>query len=294
MTRLLVVTTLALKSLHECTSNLLQWQSYVNVDIVVFIEAHDLYTNTDKAYYLQSQLNIPIIQYKSATQSGPHVKKSPLFSQIWNYLSKYKSQYDILGFVNSDIIPHFGKGSSGDLDLNRLFLPNISPYSLILVHRIDITKSFEPQPSVYIHGYDLFLFPSQNMELINTSTFSLCRIGQVGWDYLLPLSQPFHLVASSISSPLYHFRHDTGSNQPWDEAILELKDHIDRSWFKGLPIIRTVFSVVSLLYSSLTFLISLVIKQPTECYSANLVDYYLARAFYYLVIHHLLRRMAKT
>lgn len=214
-------------------------------------------------------------------------KRSPLFSQVWEVLESRRSAFDYLGFVNSDIEYH---SCGKDCSLNRLIgQEGQCASTLILSRRIDYDTTIDRQIGEYLDGYDVFLIRSGGMPL-NTCIFSRCRIGQVGWDYFVPLCQDKGNVALLPSTSTFHRIHQTGSSKKWEQEVIDVFLCSHQSWYNSSSIMSYGRRHMLFIYTSCR-IITKRLPRAWQRFTKDLIDYFSARIVYYFFIKNALKSM---
>lgn len=168
----------------------------------------------------------------------PQHSKTPSLQQVASvFHHSNNSQY--LAFFNADI-------SYQPLYQPSLFpspgiIPSLfSDLHVLFAHRHDYRDQAVLGHHPYLDGFDYFSLTRSSLPLLFgiSPDFS---IGQVGWDYYLPLSIPRNRVATVSTLPLFHKIHPTSSTSSWDSSMLSLFPLIHLSWIQSRPYPFRVF-----------------------------------------------------
>jgi len=159
-------------------------------------------------------------------------RKTPTLQQVASvFHHSNNSQY--LAFFNADIsyLPCYQQ----DLLASPGITPSLfSDLHVLFAHRHDYldepSLGFQP----YLDGFDYFSLKRSLLPLL-LGTSPDFSIGQVGWDYYLPLSLPRNRVLTASSLPLFHKMHPTSSTSSWDSSMLSLFPLIHSSWIQSRP-----------------------------------------------------------
>lgn len=271
MSNTLTVTTLALSSVPTLIDNLQQWKT-ISRTVVALVSTLDARSNPDLLATLT--LNAIDIQLYQPTQ----LFKTPSLHQVISVFHSYPKHL-FYSFVNADI------------EINPLLLSDSlslvqSSHHILFASRQDYSHTQEP--TTYYQGFDYFLIPSCLLCHFTQSSLHKFYIGQVGWDYYLPLSLPKPIVQFSYNLPIYHSLHPSGSHASWADAIVAIYPEIHHSWFTSQRYYRrTVTAICSLLFFfslRLTFWLPS-LRTPT--------NYLLSRIIFYGLLNPLLRKNTK-
>ena len=269
MNRLLLATTFRLTDLEKSTYYLKKWKEQDNLHIVALILGSEVESNPTAARLLGRFVD-KVIAYEN-DETGKHykatTKTSPNIKTVLEILSAEEG-YDYYGFANADIEADYGHIPTGFSEsIHKLSQGALA----VFAHRRDYSSDKNTY-KVYTKGFDLFMLPAG---LIKNA--SLCpglkffQIGQVGWDYMLPLSLREQDVATTSLLPIFHKEHKTGSNSDWSQAIITCITYIDPTWTYHKPIKRLVLKITSRL-----------IKPPSSNKNFNAMWKRLKQPLYYV------------
>ena len=282
---LYLISTFAARHAQESLLTLQTWRRLRSTTLAVMIEESEV---SDVMRVMRAPIGdgIKIIPYRY--QTGIHLssdeeegrKRSPLFSQVWELMQAEKGSYDYLGFVNSDIEYH---GHTEGCSIRALLsAPGPSENSVVLGQRIDYTQDNAHPIGRYLAGYDIFIIRSRFDE-IQTSVFKRCRIGQVGWDYLIPLSQEKKNVCCLNSTSTYHRIHKTGSSSSWSKEIIAAFGLSHESWYRDSWDRGFTRSMTLMLYMECRVAIEWLPKNLHN-HCKKCLEYVFARVFFYCFI----------
>ena len=286
MSKVLLATTFRLRDIRSVSGFLRKWKADKNISLMVLIESSE-YSSKLEARKMLASLVDEIVLYNSIsdnTRTNLLEKNPPSLLNIIEALKHKSSGYDYVGYANSDIqlISH-----KRDQDLSEEIHKLSRGMRAVFAHRKDYSDDHSIF-SDYMQGLDLFMFPSQLIRTMRLSpALRMFRIGQVGWDYMLPLSLPKQHVTTTCALPLYHKTHKTGSNADWSRAVLCFLPYIDTSWTDGRPFGRAVLVCARFLQGLLR---NLRLPQYTQAMLADGFDYFGSRIIFYSVIERVLLR----
>jgi len=286
MIKVLLATTFRLSEI-DCVIDFLQeWKAEQNISLMILVESSE-YDRAGEAKRLLRSMANHLVIYRSSSDDTPkdeEKKKPPSLLNIIEALRSKSTHYDYVGYVNSDIelIRH-----------NEFYslveeIDNLSKQAkAIFAHRRDYSTDYSIF-RIYRQGLDLFMFPAQFIrEMSLAPSLHLFRIGQVGWDYMLPLSITKEDIITTHALPLYHKIHKTGSNTNWSEAILSLLPQIHPSWTHSKPVGRAVLLCCSFLQD---MLMRAPLPQRIKVWLTSRFNYISSRIIFYGVIERLLLR----
>lgn len=286
MNKVLLATTFRLEEIRSITGFLQKWRADRNISLMALVDSSE-YCSKREARELLTSLVDHIVLYRSIDNNilGNLGKKNPpSLLDVIEALRRKSADYDYVGYVNSDIqlLMH-----NRDHSLSEEIHKFSSGIKAVFAHRKDYSSDHRVF-SNYMQGLDLFMFPSQLIRTIRLSpALRLFRIGQVGWDYMLPLSLPKQHVTTTCALPLYHKTHKTGSNADWSRAILSFLPYIDPSWTSSKPFERAVLVFVGFLQRMFK---GLPPSQRIKVYLNDSFDYLGSRIVFYMVIERILLR----
>ena len=264
----LTATTFPLESLNLYLSNLLEWKT-ISRTVLVLISSPDASSNHHLLELLQ-QHGFYVYVYDQ-----PSTYKTPSLNDIILAFRQYPS-HNYYSFVNADIeiIPE---------SLLPALLLFQSPKHVLFASRQDYSSL--QYPKTYASGFDYFSIPSSLLPYFTLPSLHRFFIGQVGWDYYLPLSLPKHLVQFTYSLPLYHLIHPTGSYSSWEQSILDIFPDVHYSWLVSQNYSRRIISnLCELLYKTCIPLVHMspLLQAP--------INYLLARTIFYGCLQSLFQK----
>ena len=270
MQKVLIATTLPLASLSHYLANLIEWKK-ISCTVLVLISKPDADKNRQELHLLYE--NSLLVHFYQPASSY----KTPSLQQVILSFSAFPD-HDVYSFVNADIIPRC------PLNIPRTHKPlhcAFPPNRVLFARRHDYTPSKLPQ--VYRNGFDLFSIPTDLMSSVQLQSLQRVFIGQVGWDYFLPLSLPRSIVQFSSDLPLYHLIHPTGSTCSWESSILDVFHHVHPTWVASLSLTRRLIYYFCL-WASLSY------QSASQLYPStkSTLKYLLSRIIYYGFLRHLL------
>lgn len=271
MSNTLTVSTLALSSVSTLINNLQQWKS-ISRTVVVLVSTLDASSNRHLlAPLTQNAIDVQLYQ-------PTPLFKTPSLYHIISVFHAYPN-HQFYSFVNADIEIN-PSALSDSLSLAQ------TRHRVLFASRQDYSHSQEP--TTYYQGFDYFSIPSRLLCHFTQPSLHKFYIGQVGWDYYLPLSLPKPIVQFSYNLPIYHSIHPTGSHASWADAIVAIFPEIHYSWLNSQSYCRRTATNICrrLLPLSLRLTIWLpALRTPT--------NYLLARIIFYVLLNPLLRKNRK-
>ena len=248
LTNLLVITTFR-PSETKLLTTLSTWAHFSDVHLAALIEESEL-PSLRKNIRLHSIFGTVLTYTYRAPSSTPFssqsLKTSPTLQQVFDAFLTL-DQFSSYIYINADL---------------ELYLPGYSvcavsptlippPGVVLLGSRRDYTYS-RKHFSTYTIGYDLIGLDRETLhELLLPNTFHHYQIGEVGWDYLLPLSLPRNRILIQDNIPIYHKVHPTGSSSDrWSESILLVTRNIHKSWLETHNLAK-IASIISLAIANL-------------------------------------------
>lgn len=281
--KLLLVTTYPSSQLEKISSNISAWLDLDDVTLLSLIHNADL--PSVRNYYSHQQFS----DYKWSKHLihlypvlTPCPNRAPFLSEVLSCFSKYP-EFDLYAFVNADIEPNLPSWHQSSLSTDLSSIP--SRPILYLAHRQDYLESRE-NLAPYLQGFDFFLLNKSLLNSLDFSLYSDLRIGQVGWDYLFPLSiNAFHVYKAS-NPLLLHRIHPTGSSSSWESAILQILQLIHPSWLQlSNTLLRLLFPLTKRISHSL------LMRSSRKTRSMRLLTYFYTRIIFYTFVVKLLSRI---
>jgi hypothetical protein len=286
--RVLVVVTFKLSSIDSVLRSIKTWAGLGSVELLAFLHQDDILLESHPPHLIEQLFNHVETYSCEYSRQGPPLtsKKSPTIAQIFDAMRRYPG-YEYYAYVNSDIelIP-----ACGDFDL-PFFLDSVcSKGRLLLAPRRDYVTSIKAC-SVYRHGFDFFAVSSNLLcRLSCPQVAAMFRIGEAGWDYILPLSMRKDVIVIDATLPIYHAQHPTGSCAEWEQAMMFCMGYTDSSWFMAGPIKSLVLFALARCMG--------IHKQTfsVDCTSLSVSGsraYFMSRLFFYLVVQPVLLSSAR-
>ena len=268
-TRISLYTTLPVLRWKSYEKAITSWHKISSIDITILVSQQELISHPHQVAYIKS-LGIACrpFQQSSMVHEGKnsHEKLVPSLPSLLYSLACDKSS-SCLVYCNADIYL-----SAHSCSIFRRLVDYVTDRAkVVFVNRWDVSYYGSSSPIPYTAGFDMFLVPSSCRSKIIKSDLSAFFIGQVGWDYALPLSLDYRDICKTSQIPLQHLIHPTTSTQSWSAAMLNVfslvhKSHIQRSslsWFSYslLRIIVEISALVSrrlpsTLYPQLNYLLN--------------------------------------
>ena len=284
-----LLTTLPLRNFQDYARSLVSWLDLGFADIAILVNQEEWLAYPQILDEAQG-LGFKTISYENTKHQSGFL--TPGISTIFETLKGSNSE--ICGYFNADIYldrsVFFEKGvSSGDIQ-SRISAYLLNRY-LVLGNRYDYSENLDP--TIYRPGFDYFFVSKECLHATNIDLLSNFYIGQVGWDYALPLSFKPSEICIVSDFYAYHLVHPTGSSSSWDEAILQIIKLINPYWYKlrGGNFLKFCSELIG-------FLIPKSIAESSKVCSSKasftnrvvkLIRYILSRIGYYLIIRYLIR-----
>lgn len=228
-----LTTTLKASDWQKHKNSLLSWQNSLLININILIHETEIISLRADCSIEQLLPSIRFIPYSTpslATLENNTQSSPPSLTQIFN-LMKYSEHSEVYGFFNADIYL-----SPSCTDQFTSILAKAKESSrLYLIHRTDYCQDTKTRLGPYIQGFDMFLLNSELLTHINPDSYREFLIGQVGWDYALPLLLDRKLVRVALDSPIFHDIHQTGSSLSWSSQMNLIYGRISGSWIHELP-----------------------------------------------------------
>ena len=274
----LVVTTMSVKETSMVKNFLGSWGNISDLKIVLLLEESELSIRGEELKRIVSP-RVELATYRA----GRGEKKSPLLEDIWKVFIQ-RTGYDAYVYVNGDIFPSHPGSDTGVLsgaDFRRV----LGKRKVTFSKRRDFSDASDV-PLIYEYGYDMLIVPSELLSVVPSTILKDWQIGQVGWDYALPLGICKEYCITSTELGLYHRIHQSGSQADWSRAMLNLARSIDYSWVTDLSIgKRIIFRLLTLrlILNMLTVPSSSVVERVRRS-----VCYFYSRLVFYGLVSELL------
>ena len=277
-----VYTSLPLNNWNRYEKSLLSWASLPICKTFILCSESEISAYNSLVSELR-QRNIFCIAAHPKPQLSANRSTKPSFADIFKAIQSTSTPNTTSIFVNADI--------TYNSRLPVLIEYYISLASTlrkaIFFNRWDFLYSANANLKPYTSGFDLIILPAISLSLVPNSVLHSFCIGQVGWDYALPLSLPHHHVARSCSLPIVHRVHPTTSSASWSQAMSTLLLSIHYTHIRGNYYYSTVHSLLLILYR----LFQLPCLRRLHLFQEGLTWLH-SRLSFYLLITHLLRRLS--
>lgn len=282
------MTTLPLGRLDRYLDSLLSWRRYYKT--IVIISPSDGSNYPEKVDYLRT---LHVLCHELDFDSPIPSQVTPLFSPrtpslavLYNFLLHYIPNGQLAVFTNADISLHEGDNRK----LEKLAQECTDNSHIAFLHRWDISISQPCDPQPYLEGFDAIIFPQVCLLAAPLELLKLFSIGQVGWDYGLPLMLKHSSVIRSSRIKLTHIIHPSTSTAIWDRAIILVFQNINPSHLKtsnNLPIVLS-FHLLRITDALYRLILPLFDKNK---HSIPKYYFFFSRTAYHCVIKRLLRRI---
>lgn len=267
----LVVTTMSLTEISMLEEFIDAWSDIPSIRLVLLLEEGDVAARAKELDRVVSP-GINIVEFSADRRR----KKAPLLLDIWKVFNKYKG-YEAYAYVNADIRPKSKVAPNQYLGVSAI-QDLLKPKRIAFAKRRDFAGC-EAECYIYEQGYDMFFVPCELLESVPRSVLTDWQIGQVGWDYALPLAICKDYCLGSTRIPLFHRIHPSGSSADWSVAMLEIVRYIDESWVRDLSMFkRQVFRVLTMplvidLIIGRSFIVFDIVQEPVRYFYSRLVFY---------------------
>jgi len=267
----LVVTTMSAIDASAVKNFLCNWGNIGGLMLVLLLEEDEVSIRGEELKRVVGS-SVELATYRA----GQREKKSPMLEDIWEVF-KQRTGYDAYIYVNGDILPsHPGadRGVLSSADVGRVLAGRKVTFS----KRRDF-KNANDVPVIYKYGYDMFIVPSELLGVVPSFILKDWQIGQVGWDYALPLGICKRYCITSTELGIYHRIHRSASQADWSSAMLNLARSINWSWVTDLGLgKRLMFKLLisPLIINILTFTSPSVVGhiQRGVCYFYSRIIFY--------------------
>ena len=271
---------------------MLSWRKVPFLSITVLVTQSEIDSFAKVKKELEANLiNCHIIPTPPSRPKHPtpeHPSSAPSIIELLDLFNTSLSER-VLIYVNADIyLPQDQIEKLGSyIELS------LGCRKAIFFRRHNCLKYSDPFPAVYKAGYDMFMLHTALLSVLRREPLREFRIGQVGWDYALPLSVPRHATSESTNIILRHIIHDSGSTDSWDLAMM----HVFRCIHPSYRSMSNPFTALSLkLLSALArfsehfFEPSQSSQSKTNCFGR----WAIARIIFYLHIKPTLKSIPKV
>ena len=287
-----LVTTFPLKDWERYKHSVLSWCRVPLLSIKVLVTQSEINSFTK----VQKELEANFIKCHivPTPPSRPRITTSARPSSapsILDLLSLFDTSLSerVLIYVNADIcLPQ------GEIEGLRKYIGlSFSQRKAIFFRRHNCLNYSDPFPAVYNDGYDMFMLPTTLLSVLRREPLRKFRIGQVGWDYALPLSFPRHAIGQSTNITLLHIIHESGSTDSWDQAMINVSRCTHTSYY-GM---HKMSSILGFKVSSVLARFSGYFFDPSHrrnMKAGSFARWAIARIIYYLHIKPSLQLIAKV
>ena len=224
--------------------------------------------------YMDNSISIHLYGSLSDNTLGP-----PSLMEVWKLFQNNQAARYL--YFNSDL--EFDANSWGSTEA---VLEKISHNKLITFFcRYDYHEANPDASRVYVSGFDVFIIPASMLDSVGDKSLGLFSIGNVGWDYFLPLSIKQDRVQLAYGLPVRHMMHPTGSSKDWGDMIFKLLPEIDESWINLLPRKRGILLRLCIYIARM----DKGVDRSSKDLMAKTVSYMISRCSYYLCLRPLLK-----
>lgn len=277
-----VYTSLPLKKWYLYKESLLSWASLpIHKTFILCSESEILASNSLVSEL--SQMNIFCIANHPKPQLTTNGSIKPSFADIFKAIQLTAQPNATSIFLNADITYNSESPALIDYYISLA----LTLRKAIFFNRWDFLHSVNSNLTPYISGFDLIILPAHSLSLVPHRVLHRFCIGQVGWDYAIPLSLPHNHVARSSSLPVVHRVHPTTSSASWSQAMSTILLSIHYTHIRGNSYYSTIYSLLLILYR----LFQLPCLRRLHLLQEGLTWLH-SRLSFYLLITHLLRRLS--
>ena len=285
--RILLVATFRLTDVNHTGKFIKAWKSDPSVKVLVLIESSEWASYPEDARLLLGLVDkVKTYTASRSNRLQASTKKSPYLTDVFQAMHEY-SGYNYYAYVNADIEI---SPMHGCCDMEQSIKKLITKRAILFARRHDYLSN-KRLAKPYDKGFDFFAMSSEALSLLTIPIKSReFQIGQVGWDYMLPLCIPKQMVVFTNEIPLYHKCHPTGSSEDWGRAMASFLPYIHKTWLYGKPIQKTIVYLCCMMLKirdadSIPFI--------KNIWASEILVYLASRTSFYLALKDLLQSERK-
>ena len=280
----IVITTLPLSRVDDYLECLATWTKHYQLFVLLSTaDVNEYPLELDRLNGLNIQPLVHDFGMSSSRGSGCLSKRTPSLAVLWDALEQTLSNDQAAVYINADI--ELPKGEHKKL--NTIVEYCQTNKQIAFLHRWDYTRESRNLSTPYLAGFDLFVLPKTLLSHCDRKSLQNFFLGQVGWDYALPLLFAFQTVLTSRSVHITHKIHPTSSTASWEDAMILVYQNIHSSHFRRLGAFRVVVAR-TLSYLGAIYQIfprrTLILDSPF----ISSIKYIYARVLFYFLIKRLL------
>ena len=244
----LVVTTMSAIDVSAVKNFLHDWGNIGGLKIVLLLEEDEVSVRGEELKRIVGS-SVELATY----HANKREKRSPMLEDIWEVF-RQRASYDGYIYVNGDILlshPGSNRGILSGADLERV----LARRKVTFAKRRDFKDSSDV-PVIYQYGYDMVIVPTELLGVVPSFVLKNWQIGQVGWDYALPLGICKRYCITSTELGIYHRIHRSASQADWSRAMLNLARSLHWSWVTDLGLGKRLMLrllISPLIINTLTF-----------------------------------------
>lgn len=223
----------------------------------------------------------------SLTNKSVRRKVTPSLKAVLEAFDRVSIRYKCMVFFNADIEL---VGTDAGLLLERAVRKSVREKKAIFFNRLDIDPDDWSSRKYYMEGFDVFILPRELAKEIRLESLKGFYIGQVGWDYALPLALPAKHVLRSCSLHITHLTHPTGSTQSWGAAMKKLYYIVDETHTSGL-VARRLLCRWQILCSAAVSSLLRGLKEAERSKLTRCIDWLDSRIVFYVLLKKCLERI---
>ena len=216
-----VITTSRLKGVKKLKPIVESWKRELYARTVLMVEEGECSLHEGELKEALSMFD-EVLKYTPKSKPNGLCGKGPTLSEVLR-VCQASADAEIVLFLNADIEIASCKYELGGRMKDQLEIGN-----LMMIQRMETDES-RKEIRRYQEGYDGFAMHTDKKVEI-TEVHELMRIGQVGWDYALPLSMDRRKISVWPGSEFRHKMHETGSSLQWEDAMTRICHGIDKTW----------------------------------------------------------------
>lgn len=280
----IVITTLPLSRIDDFLECLATWTQHYQLYVLLSTaEANEYPLELDKLNGLNIQPLVHDFDVSPSGGRGCFSKRTPSLALLWEVLELTLANDQAAVYINADI--ELPKGEHKKL--NKIVEYCQTNKQIAFLRRWDYFGESRSLSTPYLAGFDLFVLPKTLLSHCDRKSLQNFFLGQVGWDYALPLLFAFQTVLTSFSVHITHKIHPTSSTAPWEDAMILVCQNIHSSHFRRLGIFRVLVPrILSYLGSAYKMSLQRTLNQDSPFISG--IKYIYARILFYFLIKRVL------
>jgi len=216
-----VITTSSLATISGISASVESWKGRLGAKVTLMIEEDERELH-EAEFNEAKKMFDDIFEYTLGCKRGTLFGKGPTLKEVLE-LCEASVEAETVLFLNADI-----RVVDNTRQLVEQLKECLKENELILLQRIDIGGTGN-EIQRYREGYDGFALNPKKLGAY-VDSYEFMRIGQVGWDYALPLGLDKGRVRIWQGDHFKHRVHPTGSSLQWEDAITRISFAINQTW----------------------------------------------------------------